>query len=145
VSGSPEPRPFGERLPRLREAAHLTQSELAERAGLSANGVIARERGVRRRPHPHTLRALAAALGTSGAEGRSGRWERAAVLIGAAEAMRSSSLGSGYNYYLPDAALEDRTVAEGRAALGAGFDEALSRGRALPADVAVDRALEGAA
>ncbi|WP_369134728.1 helix-turn-helix domain-containing protein [Modestobacter sp. I12A-02662] len=74
-------------------------------------------------------------------EGAAGRWERAAVLMGAAEAMLSSSFGSGYNYYLPDAALKERTLRDGRAALGPRFDEALDLGRALPADVAVHRAL----
>ena len=58
-----EPAEFGARLRRLREAAGLTQEELAERAGLSAEGVAALERGRRRRRYPHTLRALADALG----------------------------------------------------------------------------------
>ncbi len=47
----------------LREAAGLTQEELAARAGLSPNAVGALERGQRRRPYPHTVRALADALG----------------------------------------------------------------------------------
>src|SRR3712207_4644614 len=54
---------FGERLRRLREAAGLTQEELAERAGLTRDAIGALERGLRRRPYPHTVRALAAALG----------------------------------------------------------------------------------
>ena len=53
---------FGARLRRLREAAGLTQEQLAERAGLSAKAVSALERGERRRPYPHTLEALARAL-----------------------------------------------------------------------------------
>ncbi|MGY1773998.1 ATP-binding protein [Blastococcus sp. SYSU D00813] len=57
------PGPFAERLRRLREAAALTQEELAERAGLTAKAVGALERGERRRPYPHTVRALADALG----------------------------------------------------------------------------------
>ena len=56
---------FGERLRRLREAAGLTQEELAERAGLTRDAIGALERGLRRRPYPHTLRALSAALGLS--------------------------------------------------------------------------------
>jgi predicted ATPase len=40
----------------------MSQAELAERAGLSVHAIGAIERGVRRRPHPHTLRALVAAL-----------------------------------------------------------------------------------
>ena len=54
--------PFGSRLRRLREAAGLTQEDLAARAGLSAKGISDLERGARRRPHPHTVRALADAL-----------------------------------------------------------------------------------
>ena len=59
---------FGEQLRRYREAAGLTQEELAERAGLTANAVGALERGERQRPYPNTIRALAGALGLSDAE-----------------------------------------------------------------------------
>ncbi len=55
--------PFGVRLRRLRQAAGLTQEELASRAGLSAKGISDLERGERRRPYPHTVSALANALG----------------------------------------------------------------------------------
>jgi predicted ATPase/DNA-binding XRE family transcriptional regulator len=53
---------FGERLRSLREAAGLTQEELASRAGMTAKGVSALERGERKRPYPHTVRSLADAL-----------------------------------------------------------------------------------
>jgi transcriptional regulator with XRE-family HTH domain len=53
---------FSERLRRLRETAGLTQEELASRAGLTAKAISALERGERRRPYPHTVRALADAL-----------------------------------------------------------------------------------
>jgi predicted ATPase/DNA-binding XRE family transcriptional regulator len=53
---------FGTRLRRYRERRGLTQEELAERAGLSAQGISALERGLRNRPHPPTVRALAEAL-----------------------------------------------------------------------------------
>lgn len=56
---------FGARLRRLREAAGLTQEELALRAGVSPHAVGALERGQRRRPYPHTVRALAEALDLS--------------------------------------------------------------------------------
>jgi len=56
---------FGERLRRLRIVAGLTQEELAARAGVTAKGIAALERGRRRRPYPHTVRALATALGLS--------------------------------------------------------------------------------
>jgi predicted ATPase/DNA-binding XRE family transcriptional regulator len=60
--------PFGTKLKRLREAAGLTQEELAGRAGLTRNAVSALERGERRRPYPHTVRAIADALGLSDEE-----------------------------------------------------------------------------
>jgi predicted ATPase/transcriptional regulator with XRE-family HTH domain len=59
---------FGEQLRRLREAAKLTQEELAGRAGLTAKGIAALERGRRQRPYPHTVAALADALELTGAE-----------------------------------------------------------------------------
>ena len=54
---------FGERLRRLRVAAGLSQEALAERAGLSVQAIGALETGKRRRPYPHTVAALAEALG----------------------------------------------------------------------------------
>ena len=57
-----EEAPFGARLRGLREAAGLTQEELAERAGLTAKAISMLERGQRKRPYPHTVRALADAL-----------------------------------------------------------------------------------
>jgi pimeloyl-ACP methyl ester carboxylesterase/transcriptional regulator with XRE-family HTH domain len=62
-AGPAGPGAFAVRLRRLREAAALTQEELATRAGLTVKAVGALERGERRRPYPHTLRALADALG----------------------------------------------------------------------------------
>jgi predicted ATPase/DNA-binding XRE family transcriptional regulator len=59
---------FGARLRQLREAAGLTQEELAGRAGLTRNAVSALERGERRRPYLHTVRSLADALGLPEAE-----------------------------------------------------------------------------
>jgi predicted ATPase/DNA-binding CsgD family transcriptional regulator/DNA-binding XRE family transcriptional regulator len=60
--------PFGEQLRRLREAAGITQEDLAARTGLSREAVGALERGLRRHPHPETVRALAAGLGLSDLE-----------------------------------------------------------------------------
>ena len=54
---------FGTKLRRLREAAGLTQEELAFRAGLTPNAVSGLERGKTRRPYPNTVRSLADALG----------------------------------------------------------------------------------
>jgi predicted ATPase/DNA-binding XRE family transcriptional regulator len=56
------PGTFARRLRDLRRAAGLTQEELAARAGLSPGAVGTLERGVRSRPYPHTVRALANAL-----------------------------------------------------------------------------------
>jgi predicted ATPase/transcriptional regulator with XRE-family HTH domain len=69
-SGSPSKKPsgeegavpFGARLRRLREAAGLSQEELASRARLTAKAISMLERGHRKRPYPHTVRALADAL-----------------------------------------------------------------------------------
>jgi predicted ATPase/DNA-binding XRE family transcriptional regulator len=60
--------PFGAELRRLRDAAGLTQEELATRAGLTAKAVSILERGLRKRPYPHTVRSLADALGLSEAD-----------------------------------------------------------------------------
>ena len=56
---------FGARLRWLRETAGLTQEELASRAGLTRKAISMLERGERKRPYPHTVRALADALGLS--------------------------------------------------------------------------------
>ncbi len=72
----PEREPFAALLRRLREGRALTQEELANRAGLTAHGISALERGVRRRPYPHTVRRLAEALDTTPEE-------RAALLAAA--------------------------------------------------------------
>jgi predicted ATPase/class 3 adenylate cyclase len=88
--------PFGDLLRRTRQAAGLTQSELAERAGLSVRGINDLERGVRRHPRRDTVALLATALGV--AEAERGRFEAAAR--GSAERQtaaqgESSALPSG--------------------------------------------------
>lgn len=72
-------------------------------------------------------------------EGQAGRWERAALLMGAAQSTLASSFGSGYNYYLPDLELKDRTIAQGRLAIGEAFEQALRRGQNLPTTAAVEQ------
>jgi transcriptional regulator with XRE-family HTH domain/tetratricopeptide (TPR) repeat protein len=57
--------PFGSLLRRYRNAAGLTQEELAERAGVSPRAVSALERGARRTPHRDTAKQLARALNLS--------------------------------------------------------------------------------
>ncbi len=55
---------FGQRLKELREAASLTQQQLAEKAGLNQFGIAKLEQGVRS-PAWETVQALARALGVS--------------------------------------------------------------------------------
>ncbi|MGY1753768.1 ATP-binding protein [Blastococcus sp. SYSU D01042] len=62
-AASPGPGGFAELLRGFRERRALTQEELAARAGLTGKAIGALERGERRRPYPHTVRALADALG----------------------------------------------------------------------------------
>ncbi len=67
-TGAQQGSAFGSLLRELRQAAALTQEELAHRAGLTVDAVSALERGTRRRPYPHTVRSLAAALALSDAD-----------------------------------------------------------------------------
>src|SRR4051794_40811748 len=53
---------FGDLLRHLRSAAALSQEDLAERAGLSRNGISDLERGARLVPRLETVRRLADAL-----------------------------------------------------------------------------------
>lgn len=57
-----EPAAFGTLLRHHRVIAGLSQEALAERAGLSTRAISDLERGVKNRPHPATMRALADAL-----------------------------------------------------------------------------------
>ncbi len=59
---------FGALLRRYRQAAGLTQEELAERARLSRDAIDTLERGIRRTPRKATLALLAEALALSAAE-----------------------------------------------------------------------------
>lgn len=54
--------PFGSLLRRYREAAGMTQEELAHRAGLSVRGISDLERGLRQAPRRDTVEMLADAL-----------------------------------------------------------------------------------
>jgi Helix-turn-helix domain/NB-ARC domain len=68
VTGGPDAvEPPGRWLRRQREAAGLTQDDLAELTGLSVRAISDLERGRTRRPHPRSIRTLAGALGLSGA------------------------------------------------------------------------------
>src|SRR6478736_250004 len=57
-----EPFALGALLRGWRIQAGLSREQLAERAGLSPQAIGAIEQGMRRRPYPHTLAALAEAL-----------------------------------------------------------------------------------
>src|SRR5215213_1576680 len=59
---SDDPASFGDMLRRLRSAAGLSQEDLAERAGLSRNGISNLERGATPAPRLETVRLLADAL-----------------------------------------------------------------------------------
>jgi predicted ATPase/DNA-binding XRE family transcriptional regulator len=59
---------FGDLLRRHRNAANLTQEDLADRAGLNPDTISLLERGERRRPHRYTTQSLAKALGLSRAD-----------------------------------------------------------------------------
>jgi predicted ATPase len=56
---------FGDLLRQHRNAAGLTQEDLAERSGLSVDTISLLERGEHRRPHRYTMQNLADALGLS--------------------------------------------------------------------------------
>ncbi len=60
--------PFGEQLRQFRLRAGMSQERLADRSGLTASAVGALELGTRKRPYPHTVGALADALGLSAEE-----------------------------------------------------------------------------
>jgi predicted ATPase/DNA-binding NarL/FixJ family response regulator/DNA-binding XRE family transcriptional regulator len=61
-SRSRAPESIGGQIRLFRERAGLSQEALAERAGLGVSTLAAIERNRRRRPHPHTIEALARAL-----------------------------------------------------------------------------------
>src|ERR1041384_6683768 len=64
--GSVEGETFADLVTRLRNERGLSQSELAESAGVAPRTVVAIETGETRRPHPPTVRRLAKALGLRG-------------------------------------------------------------------------------
>jgi transcriptional regulator with XRE-family HTH domain len=116
--GEQDPR-FSSRLRRLREAAGLTQEELAVRAGLSPRAISAIERGERQRPYPHTVRMLSDALGLS-------EEERASLLEtlprGAIAAPAPLAPTPGFNLPVPPTPLvgRERALGEIRTLLGEG-------------------------
>jgi transcriptional regulator with XRE-family HTH domain len=59
---------IGDRIRLARQDQGLSQRQLADRAGLSLNGVAIMERGLRVDPHLSTIAAIAIALGMSVAE-----------------------------------------------------------------------------
>ena len=100
------PVPFGTRLRQLREAAGLTQEELALRSGVSAKAISTLERGERKRPYPHTIRSLADALDLS-------ENERAALFVavpkrGSVDAPVGPALATESNLPIPSTSLLGR-------------------------------------
>jgi class 3 adenylate cyclase/tetratricopeptide (TPR) repeat protein/DNA-binding XRE family transcriptional regulator len=102
---------FADLLRSHRAEAELTQGELAERAGLSADAISALERGVRRRPHRQTIELLASALGLD--------MEASAELKQAARAgLGRSRMGSGTSASSSEACpadLSDEAVSDSEA------------------------------
>src|SRR5262249_56400219 len=77
---------FGPLLRRYREAAGLTQEQLAARAGLSARGISDLERGRRQAPRRETVGLLAEALALS---------SRKRALLEAAARPMAQTIGGG--------------------------------------------------
>jgi transcriptional regulator with XRE-family HTH domain len=77
--------PFADVLRRARQAAQLTQTELAERANLSVRGLSDLERRVNRRPRRETIQTLVDALQLSSTE--------AAEFRAAARPLLASAIG----------------------------------------------------
>ena len=150
---------FGATLLRqLRDAAGLTQEELASRAGLTAKAVSALERGARKRPYPHTVRALAEALDLSDDERaalieavprRDGgslsalenRQERAVRILAAVDALRREI---GFEFQAHTLTDYERAVQRAREALTVEqFEAAWQRGSAMSLDEAARYAMSG--
>jgi tetratricopeptide (TPR) repeat protein len=72
-------------------------------------------------------------------EGAEDRFQRAAILLGAAQTMREAAGADVYSYYRPDEARKEHQADRARLVLGADtFDDALDAGRVLQLDNAVD-------
>lgn len=81
---------FGDLLRHYRDAAGLTQEELAERAGLSLNAIGLLERRARHRPRAYTVNRLAEALALDAADRT--RFESAARQLGGAPSATPEAL-----------------------------------------------------
>jgi tetratricopeptide (TPR) repeat protein len=115
----------------------LARGDLEKAARLLGEGIEWSERTGDRANLAHFLEVLAAVTALEG-EG-----ERSAMLLGAAEALLEQIGARVYNYYVPDPSLQERAIAEARAALGdAAFEEARKRGREMTFEQAVEYALE---
>ena len=114
----------------------LTRGDLALAARTLEEGIRLCEQTKDRANLAHFLEALAAIASSRGEA------ERCALLLGAAEALLEEVGARVHNYYVPDPSLQERAVAEARAALGdATFEEARERGQAMTFDQAVEYAL----
>lgn len=103
---------FGVQLRRHREAAGLSQEELAERAGLAGKAIGALERGERRRPHPRTVQLLAKALELDDAARRD--------LIAAVPRSATPALASASDFVGREPELQALAARFARAAAGRG-------------------------
>jgi predicted ATPase/transcriptional regulator with XRE-family HTH domain/Tfp pilus assembly protein PilF len=111
---------FGALVRRYRQAAALSQSALAERAGLSTDAISVIERGRRGAPRPETVALLAAALGLD--EQKRAAFAAAARALGPAEADAAPAVPGPGPHPLPAALSSfigrEREVAAVRARLG---------------------------
>src|SRR5215472_4678097 len=100
-------RSFGDLLAAYRSTSELTQEELADRAGLSADAIGLLERGARRSPRSHTVFALAEAL-------RLGPRERESFEAAARRKQRPAALRIPAELRLPSTPLvgRERDLAE---------------------------------
>jgi tetratricopeptide (TPR) repeat protein/transcriptional regulator with XRE-family HTH domain len=146
---------FGAALRRQRIAAHLTQDQLAGRAGLSARSLGDIERGRVRNPRAETVRLLAGALGLAGADRH--RFEELASAeywanrdsSGAAEQPRVpgpvAALAAAADRPRPAQLPADVAAFTGREAVLARLDDLLGGGPGKPATAVVISAITGTA
>jgi predicted ATPase/DNA-binding XRE family transcriptional regulator len=93
--------PFGRLLREFRVAANLSQESLAERAGVSSDGISVLERGARRTPHADTIALLASALELSAADRTRLQAAAAGAPVPRSRSLQSTDGGSVGRHNLP--------------------------------------------
>lgn len=101
-TGSPRESPsIGIHLRRARRLEHITQEELAARAGVSARTISDIERGINKMPHLATLDLLAQALQLSSEQRAEWVRIRDASAVNAASLTSTNSVGNRSKHHLP--------------------------------------------